>query len=271
VNAPVAAFDASPDSLCLGDPFTFTDASLAVPDPATNWFWAFDDGTFSLLQNPTHTYSAPGTYNVMMVASNSGGNDTAFFTVKVLALPCLLPPSIQLNATSLEEKVLLNWDVSLGIPYDQFEVLRSSDGSNFQVIGNEPERPGTSRYGYLDLGPSLQSNNYYRIQSRSTNGELQYSNVVLVNLAHAGGTDLSIYPNPLSDGNLLHISLLSEQEGNLDWGLFDMLGRKLAAGELGLMVGENEMELDLGAIAKGSYLIRLQYGGKAVHQKLIIE
>jgi PKD repeat protein len=32
----------------------------------TNWIWDFGDGNISLLQDPTHTYNAPGTYNVCL-------------------------------------------------------------------------------------------------------------------------------------------------------------------------------------------------------------
>ena len=42
-----------------------------------SWSWSFGDGTFSSLQNPSHTYSAIGTYNVMLVVvTNFGCTDT---------------------------------------------------------------------------------------------------------------------------------------------------------------------------------------------------
>lgn len=46
----------------------FTDQSVN----ATNWQWSFGDGSVSSLQNPTHTYTATGSYQVMLVASNNG-------------------------------------------------------------------------------------------------------------------------------------------------------------------------------------------------------
>lgn len=46
---------------------TFTDASFAVPDdPPTTWLWNFGDGGTSTVQNPTHTYTVPGTYTVSL-------------------------------------------------------------------------------------------------------------------------------------------------------------------------------------------------------------
>ena len=47
--------------------FNFTDNSTPS---ASNWLWTFGDGSTSTQQNPTHTYAAPGTYEVILVASN---------------------------------------------------------------------------------------------------------------------------------------------------------------------------------------------------------
>jgi len=51
----------------------FTDTSDASP---SRWSWDFGDGTNSTEQNPAHTYSAAGTYNVSLVAWNKLGSDT---------------------------------------------------------------------------------------------------------------------------------------------------------------------------------------------------
>jgi len=50
----------------------FTDASTNNP---TTWQWDFGDGNTSAAQNPQHTYSAPGTYSVCLVASNAAGSN----------------------------------------------------------------------------------------------------------------------------------------------------------------------------------------------------
>lgn len=50
-------------------------ADLSVPGSGTmaNWNWNFDDGNNSSVQHPLHIYTAPGTYNVKLVAANSAG------------------------------------------------------------------------------------------------------------------------------------------------------------------------------------------------------
>ena len=51
----------------------FADASTGV---ITSGSWNFGDGGTSTIQNPTHTYTAPGTYTVSVTVSGPGGSDT---------------------------------------------------------------------------------------------------------------------------------------------------------------------------------------------------
>lgn len=58
-----------------GDPLVaFTDLSTNSP---TSWYWEFDDGTTSTLQNPVHNFPTNGSYNVCLTASNATGSGTA--------------------------------------------------------------------------------------------------------------------------------------------------------------------------------------------------
>jgi hypothetical protein len=59
-------------SLASGSTVQFTDTSTGSP---TSWLWNFGDSTTSTLQNPTKTYSSPGTYTVTLTATNAGGSD----------------------------------------------------------------------------------------------------------------------------------------------------------------------------------------------------
>ena len=46
----------------------FTD--LSTGDPAS-WNWSFGDGGASTAQNPTHTYTTPGAYDVRLTATGT--------------------------------------------------------------------------------------------------------------------------------------------------------------------------------------------------------
>ena len=58
-------------TVCLGQATSFTDLTSGTP---TGWEWDFGDGSLhSTLQNPTHTYAAPGTYSVKLIVQGGTG------------------------------------------------------------------------------------------------------------------------------------------------------------------------------------------------------
>lgn len=73
VSVPVADFTGTPLSGTAPLSVTFADASTNIP---TSWAWTFGDGGTSTSQNPTHSYTTPGTYTVVLVATNSAGSNT---------------------------------------------------------------------------------------------------------------------------------------------------------------------------------------------------
>ncbi|QYZ79628.1 PKD domain-containing protein [Methanofollis formosanus] len=63
---------------------TFTDASTGN---VTAWKWDFGDGNVSTEENPSHEYVTPGTYPVVLNASNAYGFSLSDSTVRILAPP----------------------------------------------------------------------------------------------------------------------------------------------------------------------------------------
>jgi len=72
-SAPVAAFSGSPTSGEAPLTVAFADQSTGTP---STWSWSFGDGGTSTAQNPSHVYTAPGTYNVTLTVTNSAGSDS---------------------------------------------------------------------------------------------------------------------------------------------------------------------------------------------------
>lgn len=80
---PVADFLASSTSICTGNSIGFSDISTNQP---TSWSWSFPGGTpsTSTTQNPTVTYSTPGTYDVTLTATNGQGSDVETKTMYIV-------------------------------------------------------------------------------------------------------------------------------------------------------------------------------------------
>jgi len=82
-----------PYSDFTGEEIQFNGSAIGGEKPY-NWYWDFGDGKNSSIQNPTHSYSEAGTYNVTLtVTDNKSKNDSA----KTLAIISDLPPSPKLD------------------------------------------------------------------------------------------------------------------------------------------------------------------------------
>nr|WP_321431224.1 PKD domain-containing protein [uncultured Methanolobus sp.] len=74
---PVANFNASITSGTAPLSVTFIDLSNNTP---TSWLWDFGDGSNSTSQNPTHSYTTAGSYNVTLNATNAAGSNVSVVT-----------------------------------------------------------------------------------------------------------------------------------------------------------------------------------------------
>ena len=84
---PVAAFTSS----CNGLTCNFTSTSSDPDGSITAYQWTFGDGGTATTQNPSHTYSAGGTYNVQLtVTDNQNATNSVTHSVTVTAPP---PPN----------------------------------------------------------------------------------------------------------------------------------------------------------------------------------
>ncbi len=80
----VAGFTATP----AGGTTTvsFTDmSSPSIGSQIVSWFWEFGDSTTSTLQNATHTYAQPGTYNVCLTITDSINCSSTFCQMVVVS------------------------------------------------------------------------------------------------------------------------------------------------------------------------------------------
>jgi gliding motility-associated-like protein len=97
-----ANYTASPSSACVFTSVQFTNASVG----GTSVLWDFGDGDTAMSQNPTHTFSTSGTFDVTLVIFDGGCSDTivmpytvhpqpvADFTFSPLH-PCPAPSTLQ--------------------------------------------------------------------------------------------------------------------------------------------------------------------------------
>ena len=123
---PLPVANLSGTNVCFNQKATvFQDLSTANNSIA-DWKWDFGDGNADVVQNPSHTYSAPGTYSVTLsVENNFGCKDTNTTTVVVHPLPvpdfislpvCLGDTTCFTDQSSVTPGSIVGWNWNFGDP-----------------------------------------------------------------------------------------------------------------------------------------------------------
>ena len=83
-QAPVAVVSATPETGEAPLEVTFTGSNSTDDDAVVSYAWDFGDGTSSTEADPTHTYTAPGTYTAeLTVTDGEGLTNTASIDIEV--------------------------------------------------------------------------------------------------------------------------------------------------------------------------------------------
>ena len=80
LSAPTASFGVSTHNPAVNSIVQFSDTSAGGPNL---WTWDFGDGTVSTEQNPTHAYTATGTFTVHLTVSNPSGPSSTSLVLTV--------------------------------------------------------------------------------------------------------------------------------------------------------------------------------------------
>ncbi|MFH0895246.1 MAG: PKD domain-containing protein, partial [Bacteroidota bacterium] len=123
LHLPVANFN--PTNGCENAPFLFHDTSSTLDGSVTSWAWNFGNGNASIVQNPTDTFSAVGTYNVqLIIQTNFGCKDTITKTITIREKPnasfihnepCQgIPMTFSDNSSSQVYYPIVSWDWDFG-------------------------------------------------------------------------------------------------------------------------------------------------------------
>ena len=88
VDGVNAIIDLAPSVLCISGTVQFTDSTWGTFSGINSINWNFGDNTTGTGNNPSHTYTGPGVYNVrFIVTTNYGCSDTLYRTVTVKPAP----------------------------------------------------------------------------------------------------------------------------------------------------------------------------------------
>jgi PKD repeat protein len=239
-EAVVIASFAAPEALFThtGDPdVSFTNLTV----DATLWFWNFDDGAFSSEENPVHSYTANGTYNVCLEATGPGGTDVYCEDVVVGAV--VITP-------------VADFDFFFGV------------GGSVSFFDNSTNAPTTWAWDFGDGGTSTEQDPVHVFTEGGT------FNVCLT-AGNAGGSDnvckvvdvtgindiqtltLNAWPNPATAS--ISVTLPEAMGNDLQMVILNTVGQKVILSNMTSLPNQT-LQIDVQELAAGAYSIYLSDG-----------
>lgn len=170
--------------------------------------------------------------------------------------------------------VLLRWTTASEIENDYFQVEKSEDGINYQIIG-EVEGNGTinsiSRYSFVDESP-YHGAAYYRLVQIDFDGDYEVHDPISVMFnANSSVLAASFYPNPTNVNNLNARITSNNDSYPILITMYNLSGRLVFSQLIEPFVGVADFKLepqyDLG---RGVYQMITKQGGTVKTQKVII-
>jgi hypothetical protein len=215
----------------------------------------------------TSGYSYSSNTGTLTGITSNGGSDGWVMKLSQFTLPITMidftAEKINNNSSQLE------WKTAIEVNNDHFEVERSTENSNFILIG-KVSGSGTSslvrNYSFIDNAPKLNGINYYRLKQVDKDGKFSYSKVVTLSFSNA--PSVQVFPNPAKDAVFIN---LRGATGNYNIRLMDAAGKVLSAKTYSS--AETTIRFSLSNYSPGIYFIEIKdaFNNSIASQKIIKE
>jgi hypothetical protein len=248
-------------NLQQGSPIVvYSGASTSATGPGNSekivW-WNADDSQAGILEGDNTAFTGPVTVSDGEI--DPGINDP---------LPVEL---VSFRVIKHSSYVLLEWSTATELNNSHFEVQRSFNGRDFDVIG-QVEGHGTTNepnyYSFIDRSP-VGAVAYFRLRQVDYDGAYEFSPIRLVQQHNLAGTVVSTYPNParekvyIQSVNALEFSQLQ---------LINLSGQVVSNLKGSTQGNGFSMEVMLPQVPKGMYYVRYTtMTGETGVQKLLID
>ncbi len=173
------------------------------------------------------------------------------------------------EASCLPTGAMLKWQTLSEENSDRFDVERSNDGNNWQVIATRKAAGSGSsatHYEVVDARPPAAA--YYRLRLVDKDGKFSYSEVAKIS-CDIKVPLLLVYPVPATD--VVNITLALEQSSKVTFRILDVAGKLYSLTSRDLLQGDNQIQLNVSGFSAGQYILSVQDGDQFYTEKLIVK
>lgn len=224
-------------------------------------------GSSNATVNDSYVLTGPGTIRISGVANRADEiiTYTSSSTGCVNCTSSLPVELLRFEVTKNDQSVICHWETSSELNSDYFVVERSSNGIEFEPIG-QMDGAGTSTqmhtYTLFDSSPIDHGVSYYRLAQTDFDGTTTYSETKSINFST--GTSVTIVPNPsagIFSVNGKHLDLATLSVRNL-------FGQQVFPTQINEL--EEETILQFSDLPVGIYFLTYENNKELVTEKIIV-
>lgn len=150
----------------------------------------------------------------------------------------------------------LQWATASETRASRYEVMRSRDGINYDLVGSVSAKNSIMGGEYILNDPrKLEAGiTYYKLIQFDTDGNYEEFNQIAIG-ARASIEDLLLVPNPVNDIGTIFFN--ARKSGQIGLVITDMLGRIVADKTIDIVKGGNSVPLEVVGYDNGLYFVRI--------------
>lgn len=182
----------------------------------------------------------------------------------------LLPVTLEAFTASYRNgSVQLSWSTSTELNASHFEILRSTNGADYAVIGTVPATGSTgsvTHYSYNDAEVSG-SRSYYRLKIVDLDGSSELSKIISIRANINGITLNGLYPNPVTEELVIEWNAISNIKTQVS--VRNLQGQLLQTSTITTVAGFNQLKLNTSGLPAGQYFLSLDFGSDNIVQAFL--
>lgn len=176
-----------------------------------------------------------------------------------------LPLVSEFDVATENDQALVSWQTTNDFNLQLYEVERSTDGINFEVIGSLPSSvSGNTKndYRFIDMHP-VDGTNFYRLKQVDFAGKIVYSDIKSLDFGSIS-LQMAIRPNPST--GWINVTLPSSQSA-IPFRIYDIKGNLIRKN----MLKSGNQTINLSGFSKGVYILHFNLKDQVINRKLIIQ
>jgi hypothetical protein len=280
--APFAFFDTPAANILTETPNICDQGSIAqihIINPLSTSIYQWTTTNGNIISGTTGTSIAVDTPGIYIVTQHllTGCSAYASDTIQILPLSsgCLVLSTdiMDFRGVTKAGNIQLSWRSLNNQSVEYFEIERSSDGSNFNLIARvdkASDPKDTGGYTYTDMtNRSVATRTYYRLKLVTIAHAVKYSNVINFSWEKTDNIEMIIFPNPVSD--IIQVRLVSATNAKIKLDIVDPLGKIITTSTALLQTGTNVLTIDgLSDKPRGIYFAVVHFDKKVLCQKIVL-